>query len=889
MILESLLANNHFLFLIGTSDNDYNLFFLNQIPETLNSNSKLVSISPNAFIETSSFSDPLILIKDIDSNLEKLNYKEIQKFYEKCQTLRTEKKTKAIFFSKSTSLNFVHKHPLIKNLLNESLFFVPVPNAATQLSFFSNTPSKELKHHLTNFFEQHITPIFIIQLGSLIIDKFFSKNFSAADFQIFGGFEGLINIAEEKLKAALSTAGTQTALIEFFRPFLFIKNYNHWSFVPQTKSSIIQISQASNFAVENFLTEACKLKLIKEAPNDCYEIASESLINYWSPLKKWIHQEIALVNKYKELQKRALQYHNKEGTLLSAAQIDEVISWKASFSYSNYWGEQYAPETEIIWNFIDYSILINDANKEAETRKNRRLIRMTRTIAGVIGVAFILSFVAAIYAGIERKNAVIAQNNAEAERIKALQSKEEADLQRIKAEEASKSESLAKIAAEKERQAALLASEIAIQEKQNALLAKNNAEKEKERAERARKDAEQAKIVAEQAREEALIAQEAEKEALAISVKNFENTEKLRRQQMANTMGLTASQLIRELKFGESLKKAVEAYQLNTVNYGSIYEPAIAKALIEANTKFNALEFVFHTPIKKIQVSKDGLQVACLFLDDQLIDFNLKNKESHIVTTNVSSFILGNQNFLWITTKDNRVLTYDFTNQIIEEKNYSHTGAKLLGVVPSSELINDDLIIQENGIYETSGQKVIPFITDGSKPPAFKLNSEHNLFLLKESSALSIFRITANKTFDKIETISLPNEEIIMSFDFISSSNKIIIGDVSGNVHAYDLGQKSLQSLGNIHDSRISFLNVVKILNTPLIITASYDNTWKLTPIDFSSNQLGQPITFQAHSGWITSAFYHEPTNQLVTAGNDKVLFYWLINPEQITKNFNKI
>jgi hypothetical protein len=887
MILESLLANNHFLFLIGTSDNDYNLFFLNQIPETLNSNSKLVSISPNAFIETSSFSNPLILIKDIDSNLEKLNYEEIQKFYEKCQTLRTEKKTKAIFFSKSTSLNFVHKHPLIKNLLNESLFFVPVPDAATQLSFFSNTPSKELKHHLTNFFEQHITPIFIIQLGSLIIDKFFSKNFSATDFQKFGGFEGLINIAGEKLKAALSTAGTQTALIEFFRPFLFINNYNHWSFVPQTKSSIIQISQASNFAVENFLTEACKLKLIKEAPNDCYEIASESLIKYWSPLKKWIHQEIALVNKYKELQKRALQYHNKEGTLLSAAQIDEVISWKASFSYSNYWGEQYAPETEIIWNFIDYSILINDANKEAETRKNRRLIRMTRAVAGVIGVAFILSFVAAIYAGIERKNAVIAQNNAEAERIKALQSKEEADLQRIKAEEASKAESLAKIAAEKDRQAALLASETAILEKMNALIAKTNAENEKEKAELAREDAEVARESAEKAREEALLAQRAEKEALAISLKNFENAEKLRLQQLASNMGLTASQFLRETKYDESLKTAVQAYQLNTANFGKVYEPAIAKALIEANTKFISSEFTFVKPIKSILLSEDGQSMACQFIDDELIDFDLESKRAHIIAANVKNIALGENNTLKIVNKNYQIFNYYFNCQTLEEQEYS--AAQLLGIIPTSGILENDLFIRENGIYSSSGQLIIPFKTESLRAPFFQLNFERKTLLLKETFSLSLYRLKPPNTVEKIATLSLPKELKIMSFDLFAPTNKLIVGDVNGNIYSCDLSQASIKTLGNLHDSRISFLKVVNVLNTPLIISTSYDHTWKLTSIDFSNDQIGQSITFQAHSGWITSASYHESSNELFTAGIDKTLFSWQINLEKIVDKFNKI
>ncbi len=889
MSLFSLIDKNHYLFLIGTSDNEYNLFFLNQIAETINSPTELISISIGDFINSSAIPHSFLLIKEVDRYLEQCNVEQVHTFIKKCRSLKNTGTLKVIFFLNLNNLHFSEGHPQIKSLFNESLYFIPNPDALTQLSFFSYPLSKDLRHHLLGVFEQKTTPIFIISLASRIIDNFYGRDFSSRDFQIIGGFEGLINIAGEKLEEALSAAGIQLELVNFFRPFINIDSTNYGSLVGQTKNSIIEISKSSPSEVEIFLNEAIKSEFVRESQPGIFELASKSLATYWEPFTKWVLLEVTLVNQYRGLQKMALQYHNNKGQLLSAAQIDEVNSWKSSFPFSTAWGEQYAPETEIIWNFIDYSILVNEANKEAETRKNRRLIRMTRAVAAVIGIAFILSFVAAIYAGIERKKAILSQNVAEKERIRALQSKEEADLQRIKAEEASQSESLAKIAAEKDRQAALLASEIAIQEKQNALLAKNNAEKEKEKAESARKDAEQAKVVAEQAREEALLAQAAEKEALAISVKNFENAEKLRLQQMASTMGLTASQLIREMKFSESLEKAVEAFELNTNNFGSVYEPVIAKALIEANTKFNALEYNFQKPIKKIQVSKDGNQVACLFIDDELIDYNLKNQETRIVASNASSLILDDNNSLWITTKDNRILTYSFTNGMIEEKNYLHTGSKLIGVVPLSGFLEDLLIIKENGMFNSSGNEVIPILNEESSPSDYKINSEHQLFFLKESAAISVFSLSDHNFFDKIDAISLPSEMEIRSFDFISTSNNIIIGDVTGNIYSYDLGQKSLQSLGNVHDSRISFLKAITLLNTPLIISASFDHTWKLTPIDITNNQLGQPITFQAHSGWITSAVYHEPTNQLVTAGNDKNLFYWQINLEEIVKNFNKI
>lgn len=888
MALYSLLNKNHYLFLVGTSDNEYNHFFLNQIPEKLNATSRLVTITPDEFIISPAFPAPLLLIKEIDRYLEKWNSEELQIFFEKCYSLKKASKTTVVFFSKPSNLNFSHKHSQVRELYNESLYFIPNPNAQTQLSFFSISLSDEFKQYLIKFFEKNPTPKFIIELASGIIKKVFGKNFSSNDFEKIRGFKGLLSLARNKLEETLSSAGIQSELKHFFRPFLFIDNTNQWSLVRQTKNSIIDISNSSKDEVEIFLDEAISLGLLKEPLPEVFEIPSESIVHYWVPFKDWIRQEVNLVNKYRVLQKMALQYHNREGQLLSAAQIDEMIAWKASFPYSAAWGEKYAPETEIIWNYFDYSILIDDAHKEAETRKNRRLIRMTRAVATVIGIAFILSSVAAIYAGIERKKAETAQNIAEEERLRALRSKEEADLQRIKAETASKSESIAKIAAEKERQAALLASEIAIQEKQNALLAKNTAEKEKEKAELARKDAENAKVAAEKAREEALIAEQAEKEALVISLKNFENAEKLRLQQMANTMGLTASQLTREMKFGESIKKAVEAFQLNKDNFGFVYEPVIAKALIEANTKFNASAFTFQKPIKNIQLSENGLQLACQFIDDELIDFNLASKNSHVIATNVKSFILGKNNSLWITTKNHKILTYNFINQKIEEKKFPFSNAKLLGVIPSDGFLDNDLIILENGIFEPNGQQVILFKNDVSKAPDYKLNFNQKLFLLREGSSLLIYRASPHNSFEKIDTLFLPEEKTIMSFDLFTPYNIILIGDTNGTIYLYDLDQKALQTLGNIHDSRISFLKAVNVLDTQLIISASYDHTWKLTPIDFSSNQLGQPITFKGHSGWITSACYNQYNNELFTAGNDRVILNWQINLKNIVDKFSK-
>lgn len=889
MLLISLIEKNHFLFLIGTSDNEYNLFFLNRIQEQLNSTSEFVSLSPTDFIQSSTHSAPLLLINDIDRYLDQFSSTEIQNFFNICHSLKIDPKTKVIFFIKPKNLNFSIRYSQIKNLFNESLYFIPNPDASTQLSFFSESTPNEFKDYLLKFFETKTTPIFIIGLASRVIENFFGKNFSFHDFQKIGGFEGLVNLAGKNLEDALVSSGARSELINFFRPFIHIDLSNHWSLVNQSKDSIIAISKTSVAEVENFLDEAIDFGFVKESMPGKFEIASESLAVYWAPLNKWILHEIKLVNKYRELQKMAIQYHAKMGLLLSPAQIDEVISWKTSFPYSNAWGEQYAPETEIIWNFIDYSILINDAHKEAETRKVKRLIKMTRAVAAVIGIAFILSFVAAIYAGIERKKAVIAQNIAEEERLRALQSKEEADLQRIKAEEASKAESLAKIAAEKDRQTALLASEIAILEKQKALIAKNIAESEKEKAEIAKKDAEQAKVLAEKAREKAILAQEAEQEALAISMKNFENAERLRLQQTASNMGLNASQLIREMKFNESLIKAVEAFQLNLDNSGFTYEPAIAKALIESNTKFNALEYSFPKPIKKIQWTRDGQRIICLFLDDELIEFNLDSEDIRIIAKDVKSFVLEDDNSLWITTKTYQVLTYNFINQLLERQNYPFPTTGLLGVIPPFEFLEDALIIRENGVFTSTGRQIITLANNGFKTPSFEINPDYKLLLLKEASGLNIFRQSSKITFGKIDAILLPNQEKIMSFDFIDLWEKIIIGAENGNVYLYDLKQKSLTTIGNFHDSRISYLKTVKVLDTELIISASYDHTWKLTPIDFSTNQLGQSVTFQAHSGWITSASYNESTNQLITAGNDKVLFKWHINLEEIVNKFNKI
>ncbi|MEY2950121.1 MAG: hypothetical protein RLZZ248_1322, partial [Bacteroidota bacterium] len=62
MPLLSLLYTNHYLFLIGTTDNEYNQYFLNHIPQKLNTTDTLVSIELDAFLNAKSYPSPLILI-----------------------------------------------------------------------------------------------------------------------------------------------------------------------------------------------------------------------------------------------------------------------------------------------------------------------------------------------------------------------------------------------------------------------------------------------------------------------------------------------------------------------------------------------------------------------------------------------------------------------------------------------------------------------------------------------------------------------------------------------------------------------------------------------------------------------------------------------------------
>jgi len=124
----------------------------------------------------------------------------------------------------------------------------------------------------------------------------------------------------------------------------------------------------------------------------------------------------------------------------------------------------------------------------------------------------------------------------------------------------------------------------------------------------------------------------------------------------------------------------------------------------------------------------------------------------------------------------------------------------------------------------------------------------------------------------------------------ISASSNILhhllfIGDQQGFVHLAELQSGNILHSTKIHQSAISYCQIIYILQTPLLITAGFDHVIQIFPLDGPHLQLLNPIDLKGHRSWIRAAAWNPHRQVLLSAGNDKQISTWSLNPLLIIDN----
>ena len=664
---------------------------------------------------------------------------------------------------------------------------------------------------------------------------------------------------------------------KLFRSFLVIKDTGEVTTQPFSIELIQKKTGFEQAELKEWIEIAKKNLFLKEDSFGKIQLYNHYLHEYWSVLKDWSLKEKEGVNQLLFFRNLAILYQKQKGDLLSETQILSAQNWLNSFYFSLPWAEQYIRETDLVLNYIRFSEKHNISLQQAKENRRKKTLKRTRNIAVLISFAFIFSSVAAVFALLERNNALLARNQIIKEKQIALDAK-------ILAESETKNALIAREAEANAKSLAISASETAISEKLKAIQAKEEADREKLAAIEAREEEEKAKLLAEEQTKRAILAIQAETEAKKLATENFLNAERLRQQQIARNQALQSIQLYNEGKYSEGLEIAKIAYEKNLENGGTVFESDFYKSLVIGASYSQLSSIGAPYPIKNIELSPNSNYLITLsthgkltllkdpytFQDQKLpFEFQIDKVQSFCFlndTLVVLGYHLGEIGLLSLNT-----------HKIIQKVKISDQPIKSIGF--------DKKIwgATESKIYSCSSQldsiSVFP-IPDFREKEFLDFIPDLEEYLVQKNGLVSLHAIQPSSL--KSNAFSIPFNEPISSAYKIFDSSFVLFGDKLGYLHLGDFKKRKIINSLKVHDSGISSIIFLKIKNQDIIVTSGFDHKITIIPFEKTTFAFLNPITLIGHSGWVTDLHYDYSKEILISGGNDQIIRYWIINPDKI-------
>jgi WD40 repeat protein len=722
-------------------------------------------------------------------------------------------------------------------------------------------------------------------------------------FELVGGFSRVLQVQGDRLVSQLSININPLKIKRFFQCFLKQDEQGVFNAIPLSASAISDRTNLSENQVSEILmvAELPEYQFVRQETGR-YVLASRVMLTHWEEMKQWVLEEQEFINMYLRTKKQAVLYSNGEAELLTSSNLDAALLWLEQADPTLAWAAPYAPEYEPTLAYIEASSKQRQAHVAAEQRRAKQLLKITRGIAFVIGIAFIISSLAAVFAGVERNQAVDAKINAETERLAAVAAKEQAvearelaEQERQKALSARNAEQEAKVRAESQRMVALLAKEAADQERLKAVDARNAEQQAKEEAERDRVIAISAKDQAEVERQNATSARSEEQKALARANENFKNAEKLRIQQESRANALSAYQYYNNNQAVTGLKLAQTAYTTNLANGGNPYERDILKSLVYG---LNAQQpdlyaHPLNHPLRNVAVAPTGPLIAACSIGGLISVFQngfSKIAEIKIAGQKFQSMCFSGAGELLVGTTNGELLVFDAASgQLTSKRLLSDQPIRCLTLLDPTQhivaLVSGRDILLLNGLSEHSA--IAKNTGSTSEVPGEMVYSAASgqLFVsLGEAVfALNVENGRFNNTLKSIVEVNYFVTSIaVASFQ---GREYLLTGDKKGNISLVDAVTGAIKLKRKIHLSSVSGCHMEALNDRLLIATTGYDHqVFAHYAAQRSDGQfeLEASIDFDFHHGWVTDMAAQPSLGTILTCSKDMTLRIWQFKPRDV-------
>jgi hypothetical protein len=160
------------------------------------------------------------------------------------------------------------------------------------------------------------------------------------------------------------------------------------------------------------------------------DISHESLMRVWNRLKGWVEEEADSASQYQRLAENASLNRKGAVGLMTDPELSLTLDWLQKKRPNAAWAERYRPGFASAVTFLEESRQARDAAIEAEKARQRRELRRTRIVAGVMSAAFLLSVGFGGYALYQQRRAAVertAREKADTETAAETKARQQAE------------------------------------------------------------------------------------------------------------------------------------------------------------------------------------------------------------------------------------------------------------------------------------------------------------------------------------------------------------------------------------------------------------------------------------------------------------------------------
>jgi WD40 repeat protein/energy-coupling factor transporter ATP-binding protein EcfA2 len=121
------------------------------------------------------------------------------------------------------------------------------------------------------------------------------------------------------------------------------------------------------------------------------EISHESLMRIWTRLKVWVDEEFDSAQMYRRLSEAAAMYQVGKTGLWKPPDLQLALNWQKKQRPTRTWASRYDDAFERAVVFLDTSRVTWEADQKNAELLQKRLLRRTRIVALVLGIASVIS------------------------------------------------------------------------------------------------------------------------------------------------------------------------------------------------------------------------------------------------------------------------------------------------------------------------------------------------------------------------------------------------------------------------------------------------------------------------------------------------------------------